>query len=112
MNKLFRYLIISLAVVVLFIGLGYLTYSITGTPFPAKEVQGGEISEFLGIGYTVEKYYPLVSADDIDQYTDSKFILSLTSIFAYIIIITAVQWVAAAVRRKSKQKTSNVKKLN
>jgi hypothetical protein len=48
MKKLTRYLIVSLAIILIFIGLGFLTYKIAGTPFPALEFQGGEISVYVG----------------------------------------------------------------
>jgi hypothetical protein len=105
MKKLTRYLIVSLAIILIFIGLGFLTYKIAGTPFPALEFQGGEISVYVGIGYTVEKYYPEISIDDPGDYTRSQFFLSFISIITYMVIFTAIQWIVAAIRKKSKQKT-------
>lgn len=107
MNKLIRYLIISLAVILIFIGLGYLTYSIFEAPFPALRMEGGEINVYVGIGYTVEKYYPLVSVFDTNDYTRSKFFISFVSIITCTVIFTAIQLVIASVRKKRKNRSSD-----
>lgn len=64
MKKLLRYLIISIIIVTIFIGLGYAVYTCTDNAFLARELPGGEMSAHVGIGFVVEKYYPLCTEED------------------------------------------------
>ncbi len=103
MKKLVRYLVVSVVIVSVFIGLGYLTYTIFEKPFPAIKFAGGEINTYVGIGYTVDRYYPEMNIEEPVSYTKSKFLISFVLIIVDIILITAIQWVIAAIRRKAKQ---------
>lgn len=104
MKNLVKYLIISAVIVSIFIGLGYLTYTIFEKPFPSIKFEGGEIVSYIGIGYTVDQYYPEINLEDSVNYIKSRFSVSFILIIIDIILITAIQWVIAVIRKKAKQK--------
>lgn len=80
MKKLLRYLIISIIIVTIFIGLGYAVYTCTDNAFLARELPGGEMSAHVGIGFVVEKYYPLCTEED-DLMGGSLFYIDFVSAF-------------------------------
>ena len=58
-EKLPKYLIISIIIVAVFIGIGYISYITTGEAWLTVRTYGGEMTGNIGIGFMVDSYYPL-----------------------------------------------------
>ncbi len=101
MKKWMRYILISVLIVAVFIGLGYVTYTATGNTFPTKSFSIGEIVTYKGIGFTVDKFYPEVRAGDPEG--GSNFYVDVVSVISYVLVFTGTQWLIAVLINKLKK---------
>ncbi len=107
MKKLLRYLIISIIIVTIFIGLGYAVYTCTDNAFLAREFPGGEMSAHVGIGFVVEKYYPLCTEED-DLMGGSLFYIDFVSALFFVILFTGIQFLVSICISRLKMKKHNI----
>lgn len=104
MKKLLRYLIVSVIIVTIFIGLSYAVYTFTDNAFLAREFSGGEMSAHVGIGFVVEKYYPLCTPED-DMMGGSLFYIDFASALFFVALFTSIQFlVSICISRLKKKK--------
>lgn len=102
MKRLLRHLIISAIIVAIFIGLGYAVYKATDEAFLTRELHGGEMSAHVGIGYVVEKYYPLSQAGDPPG--GSQFYIDFKSALLFVALFTGIQFLISTCISRFKKK--------
>lgn len=106
MKKLLRYLIISIIIVTIFVGLGYAVYAITDEAFLTRELSGGDMSAHVGIGFVVEKYYPLSQPGDPPG--GSLFYIDFTSALLYVALFTGIQFLISICINRLKKKRHSI----
>ncbi len=108
MKKTVGYIIISVIAIMLFIGLGYITYSAMGKPIPAVCFPGGEYEAYYGMGFTVEKWYPLKAVGEENCRITKQFSFNIVTFITGVLLFTAIQWISIALINKRKQGNSIV----
>lgn len=95
------YLLVSILIVAVFIGLGYATYTSTGKAFPARRSHGGgELVTYNGVGFYVEMLYSLSD----DPGVGSTFYIDAGSIIFYVLYFTGLQYLIATLVKEIKKK--------
>jgi hypothetical protein len=108
MKKLLRHFIISIIIVAIFIGLGYVGYISTGEAFLARvDYGGGEMIGYYGIGFYVVEYHPL-SGPGEPSGGGSDFFIDPNSTFVYVILFTGIQLLISLCISRIKKKKNNV----
>lgn len=99
MKKLPKYLIISIIIVAVFIGIGYISYITTGEAWLTVRTYGGEMTGNIGIGFMVDSYYPLVR-DGLPSYGGNRFYIAPVSVVVFIALFTGIQYLVSVIFRK------------
>ena len=107
MKKLLRYLIISIIIVTIFIGLGYAVYTCTDKAFLAIRNSGGEMDAHVGVGFVVEKYYPLCTPED-NMMGGSLFYIDFASALFFVALFTGIQFLVSICISILKKKKHNI----
>jgi len=102
-----RYLLISAAIVAIFIVIGFVSYKSTGSPLLSISFMGGEVNAYIGVGFTVDKYYPLSMAGETTGGTNSHFSVNAVLIILFILIFTCLQWLIMTIISKCKNRSKS-----
>ena len=107
MKKLLRYLIISIIIVTIFIGLGYAVYISTSEAFLARvDYGGGEMIGYYGIGFYVVEYHPLTYP--CGPSGGSDFFFDLRSTLIYLVLFTGIQYLISICINRFRKKKDNI----
>ncbi len=95
-----RYIVVSIITVFLFIGFGYITHVAMGSPFPAICFSGGEVNSYVGIGYSVDEFYPLMKVGETSDSNHSQFSFNLITFIQGVLLFIAIQGIITAINCK------------
>ncbi|WP_036944180.1 hypothetical protein [Pseudobacteroides cellulosolvens] len=74
-----------------------------GKPFPALGFSGGEYEEYYGIGFTVEKWYPLMKVGEEYTGRTRQFSFNCITFMAGVVFFLAIQWIIMLLTNKLKR---------